>query len=339
MRAAAGLQALRQHHDVGVAFQLGFIPVSAWSIAWAIKDSIKRDHRKNLKAFNIGRKLALEPRALPNKPAPETWEQLVTNKVRILRRNRWGGRSKAMAFEKLVHHAMKQMRDLPEDQKYDLAVRIYDLMQYQNADLARDYIERVRKIYKRDCASEVEAARHFAATGAAIWGLAKVMLIKDEVYVSYLLTRYEKKQRDIMKYGVDVSNGDRIIYRHHTSPEVNLGRHRIRLRITTQDWHLRLVSHMKWWRKLPGWHKREIAFRDWYFGLFERISLSNDAAYDQALRVLTCPQQVTGYREVRYPKQDKVRAEIDAELARQPAKLEVDVKRDVLDGLRKPTHA
>ena len=73
---------------LGVAFQLGLIPVSAWSIAWAIKDSIRRDHRKNLKAFNIGRKLALEPRALPNKPEPETWEHLVTNKGKILRKTR-----------------------------------------------------------------------------------------------------------------------------------------------------------------------------------------------------------------------------------------------------------
>ena len=50
---------------LGTAFQLGLIPVSAWNMAWAIKDSIRRDHRKNLKAFNIGRKLALEPRLLP----------------------------------------------------------------------------------------------------------------------------------------------------------------------------------------------------------------------------------------------------------------------------------
>ena len=73
---------------LGVAYQLGLIPVSARSMAWAIKDTIRRDHRRNLKAFNIGRKLALEPRALPNKPEPETWEQLVTNKIRILRKTR-----------------------------------------------------------------------------------------------------------------------------------------------------------------------------------------------------------------------------------------------------------
>src|SRR5207237_6050793 len=73
---------------LGVAFQLGLIPVTAHSIAWAIKDSIRRDHRKNLKAFNIGRKLALEPRALPKKPEPETWEQLVVNKARIMRKSK-----------------------------------------------------------------------------------------------------------------------------------------------------------------------------------------------------------------------------------------------------------
>jgi indolepyruvate ferredoxin oxidoreductase len=318
---------------LGVAYQLGLIPVSAHSIAWAIKDTIKREHRKNLKAFNIGRKLALEPRALPNKPTPETWDQLVTNKVRVLRRTRLVGRGRAMAFEKLVQGAMKQMRDLPDGAKYDLALRIYDLMQYQGVEFAKQYVENVRRIYRRD-----SAERKFQATEAAIFGLGKVMLIKDEVYVSYLLTRYEKKQRDIVKFGVDVSNGDRIVYRHHTSPEFNIGRFRVRLRITTQDWQLKLVSHMKWWRKLPGWHKREVAFRDWYVGLLERINLSNDANYEQAIRVLNCIREVTGYREVRYPKQDRAMQQVEAELSHQPAKLEMSVNRDVLDGLRTPTH-
>ena len=44
---------------------------------------------------------ALEPRALPKKPTPETWEQLVTNKSRILRKTRLFGRAWSMRFEKL----------------------------------------------------------------------------------------------------------------------------------------------------------------------------------------------------------------------------------------------
>ena len=317
---------------LGVAFQLGLIPVSAHSLAWAIKDTIRRDHRKNLKAFNIGRKLALEPRALPNKPIPETWEQLVTNKCRILRKTRFRGRKSSMHLEQLVHWAMKQMRNLSEDSKYDLAVRIYDLLQYQDQPFARRYIELVRNVYKRD-----SEENRYAATSAAIWNLAKVMLIKDEPYVAYLLTRYEKKQRDIAKYGIDVSNGDKLVYRHHTSPEFNIGRRRIRLNITTHDWHLNLVRRMKWWRKLPGWHHREVEFRDWYVALLDRVNLSTPGGYVQALRVLKSPEPVTGYREVRYPKMNEARTAVEAELTRVPEKA-VEEKSSILESLRSPTH-
>ena len=319
---------------LGVAYQLGLIPVSARSIAWAIKDSIRREHRKNLKAFNIGRKLALEPRALPRKPTPETWEQLVTNKGRILRKTRAFGPALAMKFEKLVQGAMKQMRDLSDQAKYDLALRIYDLMQYQNPPYAKRYVDLVRGVYRRD-----NAERNYAATVAVLWNLAKVMLIKDEPYVSYLLTRYEKKQRDIAKYGIDVSNGDKLVYRHHTNPEFNIGRHRIRFRITTRDWQLRMVRHFKWWRKLPGWHRREVQFRDWYIGLLSRVNLSTD--YDKALQVLQCPRDVTGYREIRYPKQDEARQRIEAELGPAPLPPSPQPANEigaVLDALRAPTH-
>jgi indolepyruvate ferredoxin oxidoreductase len=294
---------------LGVAYQLGLIPVSPRSIAWAIKDSIRRDHRRNLKAFNIGRKLALEPRALPRKPEPQTWGQLVTNKVKVLRKTRYRGHILSEQFEQLVNSAVEQMPDLPETAKYDLALRIYDLMQYQDIAFAKRFVEAVRRIYRRD-----RGELRFAATQAVILNLAKVSLIKDEPYVSYLLTRYEKKQRDIAKYNVDVLNGDRLKYRHHTSPEFNVGPWRIRLRLTTTDWQLGLVRHMKWWRKLPGWHKRETTFRDWYIGLFDRVSLNTDEAYEKAVRILRCPEQVSGYREVRYPKMDVVKAAIEGEL-------------------------
>ena len=294
---------------LGVAYQLGLIPVSAHSIAWAIKDSIRRDRRRNLKAFNIGRKIALEPRALPNRPQAETWEQLLTNKGRVLRKEPIFKGSKPEVFEGLVRGAMLKMRDLPEPAKYDVAIRVYDLMQYQDDAYAREYLDRIKSIYSRD-----NADRGFAATRAAIRGVAKTMLIKDEPYVAYLLTRYEKKVRDIAKFNVDESNGDRIVYRHHTSPEFNVGKQRIRLRITTSDWQLKIVRHMKWWRKLPGWHARETAFRAWYAGLLDRVTLATDAGYEQALRVLNCVTDVTGYREIRYPKMDQARADVDAEL-------------------------
>jgi len=287
---------------LGVAYQLGLLPVSARSVGWAIKDTIHRDHRRNLKAFNIGRKLALEPRTLPKKPEPQTWDQLVNNKIRILRRTLWFGRKWADAYEKLARFAVRQMRGLDDGPKYDLALRIYDIMQYQDAPLAKRYVDAIRGLYKRDSKDN-----HYAATNAAIVNLAKVILIKDEPYVAYLLTRFEKKQHDLIKYGIDQSNGDRLVYRHHTSPEFNIGKWRIRLRLTTTDWQLKLVQHMKWLRKLRGWHEREAAFRDWYMALLNRVKLDSPGDYQQAVQALSCAEAVTGYREVRYPKMDRAR--------------------------------
>jgi len=161
------------------------------------------------------------------------------------------------------------------------------------------------------------------------------MLIKDEPYVAYLLTRYEKKVRDIAKYGVDESNGDKILYRHHTSPEFNIYGYRLRFKITTSDWQLNVVRHAKFLRKLPGWHKREVGFRDWYIALLDRVSLSG-ANYQQAVRILKCAEPVTGYREVRYPKMDAAKAQVESELGAAPPKVEMHVKRTVLDAFRTP---
>jgi len=305
---------------LGVAFQLGLIPVSFHSMAWAIKDTIRREHRRNLKAFNIGRKLALEPRVLPLKPEPTTWQQLLTNKERIIRKSMRNGAAWYARFEKLVQGAIAHLPNISESSKYDLALRIYDLMQYQDAAYARRYIDLIIELYRRD-----SAACGLAATQAAISNLAKVMLIKDEPYVAYLLTRYEKKQRDLAKYSVDVVNGDKLLYRHHTSPEFNVGPWRVRFKITTSDWQLNLVRRMKWWRRIPGWHRREVAFREWYISLLHQIDLTD---YDRALAILKTPEEVSGFREVRYPKMDRARETVASLQASAPKNIDGTILED-----------
>lgn len=307
---------------LGVAFQMGLVPVSASSMARAIRETLRRDTRRNLKAFNIGRKLALEPRVLPARPEPRTWHQLVASKVRVLKRTH--SEAAAQAFEAFVEERMARLPELPDTFKYDHALRLYDLLQWGGVGkagyaYASRYADAVEKVYARDA-----AARSFAATHAAIWGVAKAMLIKDEPYVAYLLTRYEKRQRDNAKYGIDETNGDRIVYRHHTSPEFPLpGGRRLRLRITTTDWQLRLVSRFRFLRKLPGWHRREVHFREWYLGLIDRLRFDNSAEYNRAVRVLRAIEAVTGYREVRYPKMDACVEQVTRELA-QPLEVPPD---------------
>ena len=298
---------------LGVAYQLGLIPVSARSMAWAIKDSIRRDHRRNLKAFNIGRKLALEPRALPRRPMPVTWEQFMTNKLRLIRRGRANARL-AADFERLAHSSVRQLKHIPEPAKYDLVVRIYELVHYQSIAYAKRYLDLLRELYRRD-----SSGRSYAATCAAVRNLAKVMLIKDEPYVAWLLTRPEKIERDIDKYNIDIANGDRLRYEHYTSPEIPLGPWRIRLNLRAKSWQLRLVSKLKFLRKLPHWHQRETAFREWYIGLTERADLAGDVAYQKWLEILKCPEEISGYREIRYPKMEATQAQVQNLLAQEPA--------------------
>jgi len=299
---------------LGVSYQLGLIPVSQRAIAWSIRDTVKRGQRQNMKAFNIGRKLALEPRTLPNRPEPRTWQQLLTQKSKILKKFSNHGVYLAKKLEQLCNIAMSQMPQLPEQAKYDMALRFYDLLQYENAAYSKRYADLVRTVYRRDSADQ-----KYAATQAVIFNLAKVMLIKDEPYVAYLLTRHEKKVRDAQKFGVDESNGDRIIYRHHTSPEFPIGRYRLRLKITTTDWMLNIVKRMKVLRKLPGWHKREVDFREWYVKLLTRVDLTTQFGYDAAVRVLRCTEDVKGYREIRYPTMDAARTFVDQTLSAKPS--------------------
>ena len=127
-----------------------------------------------------------------------------------------------------------------------------------------------------------------------MWNLAKVMLIKDEPYVAYLLTRYEKRQRDLAKYAVDVSNGDRLVYRHHTSPEFNVGPYRLRL----QDHHQRLAAGPGQAHEVVAERCRvgtpaRSAFREWYVSLLDRVSL-NDANYGASVEVLKCAEAGDG---------------------------------------------
>ena len=102
---------------------------------------------------------------------------------------------------------------------------------------------------------------------------------------------------------------------------------------------LKLAKHCKWWRRLPGWHRRECAFRDWYIALFDRISLSEPQHYEQALRVLKSPELVSGYREVRYPKMEKVMAQIEEELSADASSPPRPIHPPrLLDAIRQPSH-
>ena len=93
---------------------------------------------------------------------------------------------------------------------------------------------------------------------------------------------------------------------------------------------------MKWWRKLPGWHQREVAFRDWYVGLLDRVNLEQRRSYEQAVRVLKCPEEVTRLPRSPLPEDGRRPRAGRGRAGAAPPKVEMEVKRDVLDVFRTP---
>ncbi|MEM6312563.1 MAG: hypothetical protein AAF743_00635, partial [Planctomycetota bacterium] len=98
---------------------------------------------------------------------------------------------------------------------------------------------------------------------------------------------------------------------HHNSPEIPLGPYTWRLNFKTKPWMLKLAAKGRLVRKLPGWHKREFGFREFFLKQLPKLDLTTTEGYDRAVQVLRAPQEMTGYREIRYPKQDRVRREIE----------------------------
>ena len=95
-----------------------------------------------------------------------------------------------------------------------LAQRIYDLIRYEDFAYAENYVARpAAGLRERD-----SPTFGYAATQAALWNLHRVMAIKDEVYVAYLLSSDEKYERDRRRYNVRPELGDRMIYRRHLNP-------------------------------------------------------------------------------------------------------------------------
>ena len=299
---------------LGAAFQRGTLPVSAGAIEWAITCSVPRDDQKvNLDAFRAGRKLVLQPQLFEVPRKIYTYESLLEEKVRFL--EALTGRSTARAYRELVEEAVFQL-GMDDATQMHFALRVYDLICYANLKTAQRYADLVLATAAKD-----RAAWNYQATQAVLKYAFKVTAIKDEVYVAHLLTSPEKRQRDQARFRIDPRQGDRLEYAHINRPEFVLFGKTIRWNMTTRDWQLRLMRRFKFLRAwLPQWHREEKAFRDWYLALAEKFEADNEVTYQQWLEILTCPESVRGFREVRRPTMEAARQKAMKVLARlQPA--------------------
>ncbi len=295
---------------IGYAYQLGLIPVSLNSLEWAIFHTIPADFKKNMRAFNLGRKLAAHPELFTEKPQPKTIARIVREKATIMEHTWFNGQRIARQYKYLVYTTLRACRELDKPTMCDLALRLYELIRYENLEYAKQYAERIKTVYRKD-----RKDYNFAATKSVIWNLFKLMVIKDEFYVARILTSYEKQRRDHHRYNVNPANGDKIYYKRTFYPRF-FGK---KVPISIPHWSLKILANLKFIRKfLPLYHREDKLFLRWYLNLLEGFIHRSEHEYLPYLKALQTVDQVKGYREYRTPTMEKAKQEAEDILSSLP---------------------
>ena len=270
---------------LGFAFQKGLIPVSMHSMAWAIKDTIRTDFRKNLYAFNMGRKLVVKPDLFQGPPQRSDWRDLLDEKCRFaIRRHGRRGQKLADTLRQMTAEAIDACEKIDEADKRAIVVRAYDCMRHSGIDYAGQYLDAVRTTCRRDLSSE-----HFAVTRAVIHNLASAMLYKDGPFIAELATSPEKYARDREKYAVNPANGDRIAYRHLLHSTFHIGPWSFSLDVAARGWMLRALRSMRWLRRIGAWHARDREFLRQYRQAARDFVYADGEEYRRKLQILQSP--------------------------------------------------
>ena len=305
---------------LGMSYQQGFVPLTLDAVEHGIRNALDYDYDRNLRAFHIGRLIACDPdrftQMLHRKPTGLM--ETIRLKVRVLRERYPGskGRRLGRTFCWALRPYLNRLREagLDESLRRDFVVRFYDCLVWGLAPYAKVYADLVMHVLKLDSTDHGNQLVRLA-----IRNLAKVMLIKDEVYVASLLTDPEKYRRDMERFRVDPRRGDRIRYTRRSTPEISAFGRSLRFEWTSGDWQLRILSRQRWLRSvLVGWHARDEAFRDWYQELVRQIEWEDEASYARWCDVLRAPESVSGFREVRYHKIEAARAAAEQLLRPRP---------------------
>ncbi len=270
---------------LGYAFQQGLIPVSMHSMAWAIKDAIRVDFKKNLYAFNMGRKFVEQPNLFQGAPKKLGWRETLEEKCRYTTR-RYGKKSdRAEQLRQLTTKAVQILAELDEKTCRDFVVRCYDCMRWGGVEYAIKYAELVTSVYRKD-----RPEYNLAATKAVVENLASAMLIKDSVFKAELATSKEKYRADQEKYNINRANGDWVKYKHLWKVNFNLGPWKIRKTLTLRDWELKFFKRLRWLRKfVPPGRSEERRFRKQYTRRVKSFDFNSAEEYERKLLTLTSP--------------------------------------------------
>jgi indolepyruvate ferredoxin oxidoreductase len=276
---------------LGVAYQAGLLPLTRAAIERAVRlNGVVVE--QNLQAFRYGRLWVADPervRALVEEPVrPFEAERTATL-------DRLGGQA-ARAYVSLL----ERCGPLDPEARRLLAIRVGELMDYQDAPYAAAYVAFVLEVAARE---EALAPGRREVTYAVIRNLYKLMAYKDEYEVArlYLKPAFQAGVRGLF------TAPRRVVWHFHPPFLRALG---LRRKLRLGPWFAPVLRILRALRRLRGTpfdpfgyaavRREERRLIPWYRGLVRKaLDGAGPEAYARAVSTARLPESIRGYEDIK----------------------------------------
>lgn len=293
---------------LGVAYQSGLLPLTDRAIEAAIRLNDVQV-AQNVLAFRYGRLYVAEPARVRRlvDPSPSTFEEERSQMLARL------SAANARAYEALLDRC----RDLDPETRRLLAIRIGELVEYQDPAYAAVYVDRVLSVAARERAA---APGRGELTQAVARQQYKLMAYKDEYEVARLHLKPSRRDETRALF----SDPRRVVYHFHPPLLRALGMKR---KLRLGPWFTPALRVLASLRRLRGtaWdafgyarvRREERRLVPWYETLvdtaLDRLSNESHAAVVEIVRV---PERIRGYEDIKLASIAAAKAQAEGLLAR-----------------------
>ncbi len=277
---------------LGVAYQAGLLPLESRSIEGAIAlNGVEVE--QNVQAFRYGRLSVADPglvRALTEAPRL-TFEEEQAGVLAHL------SGKKARAYVSLLDRSAH----LDEESRRMLAIRIAELIDYQNVRYAKTYVEFVLKVAELEQVRVGEGQRE--VTQAVVRHLYKLMAYKDE----YEVARLHLKPTFLAETQSLFSAPRRLVYHFHPPLLRAWG---LKRKLGFGPWFVPVLRMLRAMRRLRGTRldifghaavrREERQLIAWYKTLVEAVlDRLSPATHALAVEIAGLPDGIRGYEEIK----------------------------------------
>lgn len=274
---------------LGVMFQAGLLPFSEIDLQKSFKSSLpSSEFTPNWEAFGLGRQWYVNnPAGMP--AAERVSEDIIPQLSKSVSKVAQLWQNPQRFVNSFNHHRREIAQFLPEIPGHDIAQYVHDLLVYDQGLRMNEFKEDLRTLQSLGLTPE--------ELKVAVRTLARTYWIKDEVFVSHLMSSPLKKKRDRQRYG-QLGTSFRIKYINR--PSFDLFGHKVEFNFSPRRWMLKVMRHLRVLRTLmPKWHQleKQIA-QEIRIELLKINSLSAEKRWERLKRL----ENIKGYREVRYRK-------------------------------------